>query len=151
MKGLRRVSMKVTGPSGIGASSGARPARGPGSDGFRLAIPEPAAAPSQTSSVSATRSVMGVDALVALQDVGGPLERKRRAVGRAGRILDVLDEIKAGLLLGELSAGDLDRLRRAVRDERAQTDDPNLEAVLDEIEVRAAVEVAKLEQAAHAS
>lgn len=145
------MSMKVTGPSGIGASSGARPARGSGGEGFRLASPEAAAAPSQTSSVSATRSVMGVDALVALQDVGGPLERKRRAVGRASRILDVLDDIKDGLLGGELSAGDLDRLRRAVRDERAHTDDANLEAVLDDIELRAAVEMAKLEQAGHAS
>jgi hypothetical protein len=94
---------------------------------------------------------MGVDALVALQELGGPTERKRRAVGRASRMLDALDDIKAGLLTGELSAGDLDRLRRAVRDERAHTDDANLEAVLDEIELRAAVEVAKLEQAGHAA
>jgi len=140
--------MKVTGPSGIGSSSGTRPARGPGGDGFRVALPEPVVAPTRTASVG---SVMGVEALLALQDVGGPLERKRRAVGRAGRILDVLDEIKAGLLGGELSAGDLERLRRAIRDERSHTDDPKLEAVLDEVELRAAVEVAKLEQAANAA
>jgi hypothetical protein len=90
---------------------------------------------------------MGVEALLALQDVGGPLERKRRAVRRAGRILDVLDEIKVSLLEGGLSKTDLDRLRRAIRDERDSTEDPSLEAVLDEIELRAAVEVAKLEQA----
>jgi hypothetical protein len=94
---------------------------------------------------------MGVDALLALQDVGGPLERRRRAVRRAGRMLDALDDIKAGLLAGELSAGDLDRLRRAVRDERDHTDDPKLEAVLDEIELRAAVEVAKLESLGRAA
>lgn len=94
---------------------------------------------------------MGVEALLALQDVGGPLERKRRAVRRAGRILDVLDDIKVGLLEGELSGADLDRLRRAIRDERDQTEDPKLEAVLDDIELRAAVEMAKLEQAARAA
>jgi len=143
--------MKVTGPGGIGPTAGARPTRDVGGDSFRLAMPEPAAGPSQATSVSGTRSVMGVDALVALQDVGGPLERRRRAVGRAGRMLDALDDIKAGLLVGELSMGDLDRLRRAVRDERAATEDPTLEAVLDEIELRAAVEVAKLEQAGHAA
>ena len=66
-------------------------------------------------------------------------------------MLDVLDDIKVGLLGGELTMSDLDRLRRAVRDERAHTDDPNLEAVLDEIELRAAVEVAKLEQARDAA
>ncbi len=94
---------------------------------------------------------MGVEALLALQDVGGPLERKRRAVRRAGRILDVLDEIKVALLEGALSSADLDRLRRAVRDERERTEDPALEAVLDEIELRAAVEVAKLEAAGRAA
>lgn len=94
---------------------------------------------------------MGVEALLALQDVGSPLERKRRAVRRAGRILEVLDDIKISLLQGDLSGAELDRLRRAVRDERAATEDPLLEVVLDEIELRAAVEVAKLEQAGRAA
>lgn len=143
--------MKVNGPGGIGASVGPRASRPAGGEGFRIASAGPTAGPSQTASVASTGSVMGVEALVALQDVGGPLERKRRAVGRASRMLDALDDIKAGLLGGELSMGDLDRLRRAVRDERSHTDDPNLEAVLDEIELRAAVEVAKLESAGHAA
>jgi len=143
--------MKVTGPNGIGSPSGARPARGAGGDGFRIITPEAAGGASQVSGASATRGVMGVEALLALQDVGGPLERKRRAVRRAGRILDVLDNIKVGLLEGELSSGDLDRLRRAIRDERETTEDPALEAVLDEIELHAAVEAAKLEQAGHAA
>jgi hypothetical protein len=143
--------MKITGPSGIGSSSGARPARDAGGEGFRIVTPQAPSETSTASSVSASRGVMGVEALLALQDVGGPLERKRRAVRRAGRILDVLDEIKVALLEGALSSADLDRLRRAVRDERERTEDPALEAVLDEIELRAAVEVAKLEQADHAA
>jgi hypothetical protein len=143
--------MKVTGPGGIGSSSGARPARGAGGEGFRVVTPEAAPEAGHASSVSATRGVMGVEALLALQDIGGPLEGKRRAVRRASRILDVLDEIKVGLLEGELGGADLDRLRRAIRDERDRTEDPALEAVLDEIELRAAVELAKLEQAGHAA
>jgi hypothetical protein len=95
--------------------------------------------------------VANVDVLLALQDVGGPLERRRRAVSRAGRILDVLDDVKLALLDGSLAPHDLDRLRRAVRDERMQTQDPGLEAVLEEIETRAAVELAKLERRAHAT
>jgi len=151
LAGVEAGSMKVTGPSGIGSSSGARPARGAGGDGFRIVTPDAAGGASQATQVSATAGVMGVEALLALQDVGTPLERKRKAVRRAGRILDVLDGLKIALLEGELSSADLDRLRRAVRDERAGTDDPALEAVLDEIELRAAVEVAKLEQASHAA
>ncbi|MGZ3401910.1 MAG: flagellar assembly protein FliX, partial [Phenylobacterium sp.] len=63
----------------------------------------------------------------------------------------VLGQIKVGLLEGELSSGDLDRLRRAIRDERDATEDPGLEAVLDEIELRAAVEMAKLERSTRAA
>src|ERR1700761_8255851 len=127
--------MKVTGPSGIGSSSGAAASRpASGGDGFRIATPGPAAGPAQVASAGAVRGVVGVDALLALQDVGGPLERKRRAVRRAGRLLDVLDEIKVGLLAGEIGGADLDRLRRAIRDERERTDDPALEGVLDDIE-----------------
>src|SRR3954471_2241870 len=129
--------MKVTGPSGVGSAQGPRPARGGGGEGFRIVAPAAAAGPGQASSVSSVAGVMGVEALLALQDVGTPTERKRRAVGRAGRILDVLDEIKVAMLEGELSSAELDRLRRAIRDEREATEDPALEAVLDEIELRA--------------
>ena len=143
--------MKVTGPSGVGSAQGPRPARGGGGGAFHIAAPQAAAGHGQASAVANVSGVVGVEALLALQDVGTPTERKRRAVGRAGRILDVLDEIKVALLDGDLSGGDLDRLRRAVREERAGTDDPKLEAVLAEIELRAAVEVAKLEIAGRAA
>jgi hypothetical protein len=143
--------MKITGPNGTGAAGGPRGARPTGGGGFKLPGAEGASGAAPTAGVGGVAGVMGVDALLALQDVGGPLERKRRAVARAGRILDVLDQVKLALLDGDLNLGQLDRLRRAVRDERSLTDDPKLEGLLDEIELRAAVEIAKLEQAAHAA
>ena len=82
---------------------------------------------------------------MALQAVGGPLERRRRAVRRADKILDVLDEVKISLLEGEVPASALTSLVKAVQQTRDSTDDPGLEAVLNEIETRAAVEIAKLE------
>jgi hypothetical protein len=144
--------MKVNGTSGVGSATGARGARpGGGGPGFQLPSIGGASGAGQSSSVSGVAGVMAMDALLALQDVGGPLERKRKAVRRAGLILDVLEDVKVALLDGAITANDLDRLRRAVRDERSQTDDPKLEAVLDEVEVRAAVELAKLEQAGRAA
>lgn len=139
--------MKVTGTGGLSQTSGAKPARGPAaaSSGFRVAGASAPAAPTQVSSVSNVSGVMGVEALLALQDVESATERRRRSVGRAGRLLDELDGLKIALLGGELSEAQLDRLSRAVREQRAATDDPKLEAVLDEIETRAAVELAKLE------
>jgi hypothetical protein len=84
---------------------------------------------------------------MALQQEDGPLERRRRAVNRAGAMLDMLDEVKLALMDGEPTGASLERLARAVRAERSKTDDPRLEGVLDEIETRAAVELAKLEAA----
>lgn len=143
--------MKVSGPGATGSTSGPRATRAGGGEGFRIAMPAAPQGASQVASTSGISAVMGVEALLSLQDVGSPTERKRRAVGRAGRILDVLDEIKVALLDGDLNATSLDRLRRAVRDERSNTEDPDLEAVLDDIELRAAVEMAKLEYASRAA
>jgi len=139
--------MKVSGTGGLSQTSGAKPARGAGGGGFQIAGASAPASPTQVSGASGVSSVMGVEALLALQDVESPTERKRRSVRRAGRLLDELDGLKAALLGGELSQGQLDNLARTVREQRSATDDPKLEAVLDEIETRAAVELAKLEAA----
>lgn len=140
--------MKVTGPGGVTQSSGpSRPAQvgGGGGGGFRIAAPQAPAAPAVVSGASGVSGVMGVEALLALQDVESATERKRRSVSRASRLLDELDDLKVALLGGELNPAQLDRLARVVREQRASTDDPALESVLDEIETRAAVELAKLE------
>lgn len=140
--------MKVSGPSSTGGVAGAKaskPAAGGGA--FSLPSVDAAGSASGVARTSGVVGVAGIEALLALQDVGGPLERRKRAVSRAGRILDVLDEVKIALIDGELSATSLDRLVRAVREERQNTDDGGLEGLLDEIETRAAVEIAKLEQA----
>ena len=143
--------MKVSGSGAAGPASGAGRAKGASSgEGFGLpnvAGPAPAAAAGPAGPVA---SVSGLSALLALQETGGPLERRRRAVSRAGRILDVLDEVKLALVSGELSLSQLERLTRAVREERAATEDAALEGVLNEIETRAAVELAKLEMARNA-
>lgn len=143
--------MKVTGTGGVSQASGAKPARAGGGDGFRIVGAPASAAPAQVSSAGGVGGVMGVEALLALQDVESPTERKRRSVRRAGRLLDELDGLKIALLGGELSHAQLEGLGRAIREQRAATDDPKLEGLLDEIETRAAVELAKLEVASHAA
>ena len=147
--GSRKARMKVSGTSGVGSTGGpgkARPAAG--GAGFSVPAQAPAAGATHAAPTSGVGGVANVSVLLALQDVGGPLERKRRSVNRASRILDVLDDVKQALLGGAISSLDLQNLQRAMRDERLKTDDPSLEGVLDEIETRAAVEIAKLEQAA---
>ncbi len=138
--------MKVSGPSGSNAAGSARSA-GPsaGAPGFEPLMTPSAAGASGVTAAGGVAGVSSLGALLALQEVGGPLERRRRAVGRAGKILEALEDLKLDLLEGRLSPHALETLTRSVREQRSLTDDPRLEGVLDEIETRAAVELAKLE------
>jgi hypothetical protein len=87
----------------------------------------------------------GLDALIALQMVEGPLDRKKRGLKRGRAMLDALDELKIALLTGRLPLAQLRRLVAAVDGRERDSEDERLEAILDEIELRARVELAKLE------
>jgi len=90
--------------------------------------------------------VAGMSALMALQGVEDPTERRRRAVRRGNGLLDRLEDLKMALLSGQDGSVALSRLAQDLREERPETDsDPGLKAVLDQIELRAAVEMAKSE------
>jgi len=69
---------------------------------------------------------------------------RQRARERAGNVLDQLDEIRLGLLMGTIPAARLEGLAQLVRAKREQVADPRLNQLLDDIELRAAVELAKL-------
>jgi hypothetical protein len=137
--------MKVTGTSGPSSATG--PRSGPAQSsapGFSISTPS-ASGPAGVTAAGSVAYVSSLDALMALQEVGGPLERRRRAVKRADTILDALEGLKIDLLEGALKPGVLEGLTRAVREQRSMTDDPRLEDLLDQVETRAAVELAKLE------
>lgn len=135
--------MKVTGTTGPSAPTAGKAARS--ASGFSLGQAGAASPSSAASATSATAGVADVSALMALQGVEGPLERRRRAVKRGAGLLDRLDEIKMALLSGDPDEAALDRLARAMREERPEEGDAGLKAVLDQIDLRAAVEVAKAE------
>ena len=139
--------MKIFGPKLGGSSRVGGPSGGQGRGGQSFAVAGAATAREAAPAARAggASGVSGLDALLALQELEGPLERRRRAAGRANRILDVLEDVKLALLDGDGGAESLGRLKDAVREERARTDDPALEGVLNEIETRAAVELAKRE------
>lgn len=143
--------MKISGPGASGAATGPRTAGSAGvAGGFAptgMGQAQGAAAAARTGPAAAVSSL---DALIALQEAPGPTERRRRAMVRAGRLLDVLDALKLDLLDGRVSPDALHRLRRLVREERAGTEDMGLEGLLDQIDARAAVELAKQDMAAAA-
>jgi hypothetical protein len=138
--------MKVDGAGGLVPTTGAQPRSASTGSDFTIgeaSTPQAAAAPARAAGAA---PVASMDALLALQEVDGPLERRRRAVRRGGRLLDALDAVKLALLgEGDSVAPALQRLATAVREQRLGSFDPGLDGVLDEIETRAAVELAKAE------
>ena len=141
--------LKISGPNGLASASKAP--RRAGGAGFALAESQGSSETTETSVALGVSSVGSLDALIALQEIDGPLGRKRRAIGRAGRLLDQLETLKLAVLDGEVSESGLRGLAAAVREQRDATSDPDLEALLDQIEARAAVELAKLEIALKAA
>lgn len=88
-----------------------------------------------------------LDALLALQEEPeSPADRKRRSARRGQGILDSLDRLKAALIGGRVSPGDLAQI--ALRLAGAEpSGDPALDDVVAQIELRAKVELAKLGRA----
>ncbi len=98
-------------------------------------------------SAKAAAPVTNVSLYVALQaaETATEQENRRRAVARADDLLAELDELRVGLILGNYTKTQLEGLARRVRQQRLNIDDPQLRALLDEVELRAAVELAKYE------
>ena len=133
--------MKVTGPSGPSAAPGARPAKASG--GFSVPTAGASSPTGATAAAAGLSGVAGVSALMALQGVEDATERRRRALRRGGGLLDRLEELKLALLSGEAGEGTLERLGRSLREERPIDADPDLNSLLAQIDLRAAVELAK--------
>ncbi len=89
------------------------------------------------------RTLGGIDALIALQGIEDPLERRRRAVKHGRRALDALDEVKLGLLAGTLDQATMLRLKSVAAELASGSGDDRLDGVLAEIDLRVAVELAK--------
>lgn len=88
-----------------------------------------------------------VEVLLSVQEVPDAHGGRRRAVQRGNSLLDRLEELRLGLLAGIFPRERLGELARLARTARETVDDPGLAAVLDEIDLRVAVELAKLDLA----
>lgn len=136
-----RVDSRVIPQAASGVSAGRRSEEGPG---FSLGqgAGSPAGAP---SGAAGPTSLAGLDAVLVLQNqTDTPQERRRRAARRGHDLLDGLDRLKAALLVGRVPVQDL----RAIAGRLAERDpsgDPRLDGLIAEIELRAAVELAKLD------
>jgi hypothetical protein len=115
------------------------PSRVSGGGGFAV---EEGSARASSAEVGQAGSLMDINALMALQSVDDALHARRKAVRRGTGLLDALDEVKTDLLIGRVSEGRLNQMLSIIGQARERTM-PGLDAVLDDIELRARVELAK--------
>ena len=137
------VSIKVEGPGSVRTGSVRRGGRSDAAsrDKFSKLLTEET---SSASGVGSASAVATIDSLLALQEVEDSTARASRGRKRAMDMLDKLDDLRHGLLSGEIPPEKLIALSRLVQSQRAQVDDPKLAEILDEIDLRAQVELAKL-------
>jgi hypothetical protein len=105
-------------------------------------------APSATAASASVQAGGGVDSILVLQEVSDATADSAEGKRRGEELLDRLDQIRHGLLLGEIPRHSLHALEAAVIRTRDAVTDPRLREILSEIELRARVELAKLSRAA---
>ncbi|HEX3483531.1 MAG TPA: flagellar assembly protein FliX [Micropepsaceae bacterium] len=97
--------------------------------------------------LTGTSPLSAVDTILALQGVEDSTDSRQRGVKHGEQLLTLLDEVRDGLLTGGIPRSTLNRLALAISKHKEHFVDPKLQGVLDEIDLRARVELAKLEQA----
>ncbi len=109
-----------------------------------------AAETQEPKEVTETAVTQPVDAVLAIQEVSDQGDQKSRNMAKEYglELLDRLERIREGLLIGAIPKQELTDLAQAMRQQRRQTDDPQLNAIIDEIELRAEIEIAKLTRSA---
>ena len=139
--------MKVTSTRSTKSGSGIRRPRKAAGAGERFAEELSAVVDSSaTEPVSETAPASAAGSILSVQEGAGDEGRRRRTLARdrAGDILDRLELLRREILVGAVSKSQLQELARRLRAGRTVSDDPRLNEILAEIELRAQVEIAKL-------
>ncbi len=100
----------------------------------------------QSSNAGAVQGVTSVGGVIAVQEVEDSTQGRSRGllIGYGDELLDRLEEIRLEVLLGAVSKERLADLAHQMRRKRQQVDDPRLNEIIDEIELRTEIEIAKL-------
>jgi Class II flagellar assembly regulator. len=140
-------AMEVNGPSKVDRTSGVRRGAKSASAGSSSSTFTVSSAPEEphASMVAGPGPIAALDSILALQSLEDSTDGRSRGLKHGEQLLDMLDQVRDGLLAGGIPRATLNRLANAVSRRHEQFADPRLQSVLDEIELRAHVELAKLE------
>lgn len=138
--------MEINGPRRIDSARPARSRSVSGTDGKSFLSDEPVETRASTA-LTGTGQIAAVDTILALQGIDDWDGQIARGARHGEHLLFLLDEVRDGLLTGGIPRMTLTRLAAATAKRRDSFADAKLQSILDEIDLRARVELAKLEQA----
>lgn len=141
--------MKITGPGQIQSSSLKKTSKKQSADGGSFTRALDGEKSGAASNVSGAGRLTPMDALLALQEVPDSTDGRSKGLMRANDMLDLLEEVRKGILLGSISTTGLKNLAELARNHRENSNselksDGKLNELLSDIELRAEVELAKL-------
>jgi hypothetical protein len=138
--------MKVSNVGSTRSADAARRKKPVGQAGAFAEHLKEAAESGEVAGPAETGAIAGVDGMLAAQEVPDALDERSRkqSVDRGAQLLDRLDSLRLRLLEGAVPKDQLGELARLVRARKRAVEDPQLRDIIDEIELRVEVEIAKL-------
>ncbi len=141
------MQMKVSGPgknefSVIRRKGVSRPDSG---GGFSTSLTRDAAQTSHVQGAASAAPAHAVSALLSLQEVEDQGSGRKRSLTRAETMLDLLDEIRHGILIGAIPRHKLRQMLQLCKTKPEAYIDASLSGIVSDIELRAKVELAKIE------
>ncbi len=123
------------------------------SDGVNFAelMTDGMSAAEASASAADVASLSGINPLLSLQEISDEESQKRQALHHGHKQLQMLERLRDAILLGRVPPHVLRDLERSIAEQRHRNFDPRLGDILDEIDLRVAVELAKLEMAERSS
>lgn len=140
--------MEIKGSGRVESASVRRISRAGTQTGGAFSVSESEQPHAQT--VSGPNAIAAVDSILMLQGIDDSTSGRSKGLVRSEELLDMLDQVRDGLLAGGVPRATLNRLAATLGKRQENFVDPRLQGVLDEIELRARVELAKLEKAEEA-
>ena len=143
------MDMKIIGPGQVQSSSLKKSSKKQAADGDGFSRALSGEKAETASSVSGAGRLTPLDTLLSLQEVPDSTDGRSKGLARANDMLDLLEEVRRGILLGSISTTGLKSLSELARNHRHNASpemksDEKLSEILLDIELRAEVELAKL-------
>lgn len=136
--------IRTTPVSGLSSATGIRKTKNdPKKSSSSFSVEQESSETQTAQGTGHAGGIQNVDALLMLQQVDDPMTGKRKAMKYGLDLLDQLDLLKIDLLQGRVSPERLERIVSQLSN-RVKSGDAGLDQVVEDIELRARIELAKL-------